>query len=67
VGAFVGESGSVVFVRAGDLLRAYLRSDRFTAKHAQEGLEMRLARDGQGAALARPLTLEDLSGLLAPR
>ena len=67
VGAFVGESGSVVFVRAGDLLRAYLRSDRFTAKHAQEGLEMRLARDGQGAAPARPLTLEDLSGLLAPR
>lgn len=67
VGAFIGESGSVVFVREGDRVRAYLRSARFTAKHAQEGLEMRLARGGQGAAPARPLTLEDLGGLLAPR
>ena len=67
VGQLLGESGSVVFVRDREFVRAMVRSPRFTARLAQEGLEMRLARDGQGAAPARPLTLEDLGGLLAPR
>lgn len=67
VGQLLGESGSVVFVRDREFVRAMVRSPRFTARLAQEGLEMRLARGGQRAAPARPLTLEDLGGLLAPR
>lgn len=67
VGQLLGGSGSVVFVRDREFVRAMVRSPRFTARLAQEGLEMRLARGGQRAAPARPLTLEDLGGLLAPR
>ncbi len=63
-GELLEQYRSVLILRDTRQLRAFVHASRFDAKLAEEGLQMRLARDDSGSRVTRPVTLDELRGLL---